>query len=275
MAKLTIFGGTGFVGSNFAKQYPDCIIAPRDSNSVEDMEDVLYLISTTHNYHVYDDVHKDINTNLNKLMDVLPNVKGTFNFVSSWFVYGNGYGKYNPAREGDPCNPKGFYSITKKAAEDLVESYCKTFKKNYRILRLCNVIGGDAKAERRKNALEYLIKNITLDEPIKLYNGDNYRNFLHVEDVANAIKLVMDKGRLNEIYNIGNEESTSINAIVKYVVDKTNSNSPVSYMDAPEFHQIVQTPNFFMDCEKLRYLGFRQKYTTFDAVDKILKNINN
>ena len=273
MAKLTIFGGTGFVGSNFAKQYPDCVIAPRDVNNVEGMEDVLYLISTTHNYHVYDDVHKDINTNLNKLMDVLPNVKGTFNFVSSWFVYGNGYGKYNPAREGDPCNPKGFYSITKKAAEDLVESYCKTFKKKYRIIRLCNVIGGDTGAGKKKNALEYLIQNIIKNESINLYYGDNYRNFLHVEDVAAAINLVIEKGRLNEIYNIGSEESTQINGIIDYVINRTNSTSLITYIDAPEFHKIVQSPNFFMDCEKLRNLGFRQKYYTFQAVDKILENI--
>lgn len=274
MEKLSIFGGTGFVGGNFARMYPTkTTIVPREENKIEDMKDVLYLISTTHNYHVLDDLHKDINTNLNKLVDVLPNTSGTFNFVSSWFVYGGGYGKYNPAKETDYCNPKGFYSITKKAAEDLVESYCKTFKKNYRILRLCNVVGGDAKAGAKKNALEYLVGNIVRGEPINLYHGDNYRNFLHVEDVCTAINMVTKKGKLNEIYNIGGEESTRINDIVDYVRRKTNSNTKITYIDAPEFHQIVQSPNFFMDCEKLRYLGFKQKYTTFQAVDKIIENL--
>lgn len=274
MEKLSIFGGTGFVGSNFVGKYPEkSIIVPRDANRIEDMKDVLYLISTTHNYHVFNDVHKDIDTNLNKLMHVLPNVNGTFNFISSWFVYGAGYGKYNPANESDHCAPKGFYSITKKAAEDLVESYCRTFKKNYRIMRLCNVIGGDPKAGSKKNALEYLIGSISRGEPINLYNGDNYRNFLHVDDVCNAINIVSEKGKLNEIYNIGGEESTRINDIVDYVMKKTNSNSKITYIDAPEFHQIVQSPNFFMDCEKLRYLGFRQKYSTYQAVDKILEKL--
>jgi nucleoside-diphosphate-sugar epimerase len=273
MAKLTIFGGTGFVGSNFARIYPDCVIAPREANSVDGMGDVLYLISTTHNYHVHDNLHKDIDTNLKKLMDVLPNVKGTFNFVSSWFVYGGKYGKYNPANENDYCDPKGFYSITKRAAEALVESYCKTYKKNYRIIRLCNVIGGDVGAGKKKNALEYLINNISKNEPINLYYGDNYRNFLHVEDVSDAINLITTKGKLNEIYNVGGEESTRINDIVDYVVKKTNSTSLITYVDAPEFHQIVQSPNFFMDCEKLRYLGFKQKYTTYQAVDKILEKL--
>lgn len=276
MAKLALYGGTGFVGSNYAKRFQDdVVVVPREQNNMDGTDDALYLISTTHNYHVYDDLHKDINTNLNKLVDVLPNVNGTFNFVSSWFVYGGGYGKYGPAKEGDVCNPKGFYSITKKAAEDLVESYCKTFKKKYRILRLCNVIGGDVGAGKKKNALEYLINSIVKNEPINLYNGDNYRNFLHVEDVCDAIKLITEKGKLGEIYNIGGEESTRINDIVDYVMKKTGSTSKITYIDAPEFHQIVQSPNFFMDCEKLRYLGFQQKYTTYQSVDKILKNINN
>jgi nucleoside-diphosphate-sugar epimerase len=135
------------------------------------------------------------------------------------------------------------------------------------------VIGGDTGAGKKKNALEYLIQNIIKNESINLYYGDNYRNFLHVEDVAAAINLVIEKGRRNEIYNIGSEESTQINGIVDYVINRTNSTSLITYIDAPEFHKIVQSPNFFMDCEKLRNLGFRQKYNTFQAVDKILENI--
>ncbi len=274
MGKLTIFGGTGFVGSNFTRLYPEkSIVMPRDETWMEGMHDVLYLISTTHNYHVFDDLHKDINTNLNKLVDVLPNVQGTFNFVSSWFVYGGGYGKYYPAREMHPCNPKGFYSITKKAAEDLTESFCRTFHRNYRILRLCNVIGGDAGAGKKKNALEFLISNIVKNEPIDVYKGDNYRNFLHVEDVCAAMKLVTEQGKLNSIYNIGAEDSTKLMDIVDYVIKKTGSKSKITYIDVPEFHQIVQSSNFFMDCEKLRYLGFKQKYTVQQAVDKILENL--
>jgi nucleoside-diphosphate-sugar epimerase len=274
MDELTIFGGSGFVGSNFAKLYPQkSIIMPRDENWSENMKDVLYLISTTHNYHVFDDLHKDINTNLNKLMDVLPNVQGTFNFVSSWFVYGEGYTKYRPAEEGDPCNPKGFYSITKKTAEDLTESFCRTFHRNYRILRLCNVIGGDVGAGKKKNALEYLIGNVVRNEPISIYKGDNYRNFMHVEDVCAAINLATHSGKFNEIYNIGAEESIKLIDIIDYVIKKTGSTSKITYVDVPEFHQIVQAPNFFMDCEKIRNLGFRQKYTIFQAVDKILEKL--
>ena len=281
MDKLSIFGGTGFVGGNFVKLYPDkCNVIERENNVPID-HNVLYLISTTHNYHVFGDVQLDVNTNLTKLLNVLPNTKGTFNFVSSWFVYGTGDGDMMhyqcsgvPAPEYGPCSPKGFYSITKKAAEDLMISYCETFNKEYRILRLCNVIGGDVAAGKKKNALEFLIHKIMKSEPIDIYKGDNYRNFLHVEDVCEAINLVTSKGNINEIYNIGAQNSHKLIDVVNHVMKLTNSNSKINYVDVPVFHRIVQTPNFFMNCKKLHDLGFRPKYDVFKAVELIVsKNL--
>lgn len=277
MEKLSIFGGRGFIGSNFAKLYPDtCDVLDRDAVSpLED--DALYLISTTHNYNVFDDVHLDINTNLNKLMDVLPRVMGTFNFVSSWFVYGTGDGDMmhyqcsgNPAPEYGPCSPKGFYSITKKAAEDLTVSYCETFNKKYRIMRLCNVVGGDGAAGKKKNAFEFLLGKIKRNEDVDVYIGDNYRNYMHVEDVCRAMKIVMECGKQNEIYNIGFAESYRLEDLLKYAIRISGSTSKINRVEAPAFHKIVQAENFHMSCEKLYKLGFRPTYTPFEAISKII-----
>ena len=105
------------------------------------------------NYNVFKDITLDVETNLKVLCEVLENCKKegiVFNFVSSWFVYGD---VPLPAREEYYCKPTGFYSITKKAAEDLIISFCKTFGTEYRILRLCNVLGrGDGKVSAKKNA---------------------------------------------------------------------------------------------------------------------------
>lgn len=276
MEKLALFGATGFVGGNFARIYPDkSVIVPREADKIEGVNDALYLISTTHNYHVFDNLHQDIDTNLKKLMNVLPNIKGTFNFVSSWFVYGEGYSQNNPATEASQCDPRGFYSITKKTAEDLLVSYCKTFERNYRILRLCNVIGGDAGSGKKKNALEFMIRNLVIGEPINVYIGDNYRNFLHVEDVCNALNIITESGKMNEIYNVGSDNSHKIEDIVDYVVKRTNSKSKISHIDAPKFHKIVQAENFFMDCSKLKQLGFIPKYSLFEAIDTIIEKARN
>ena len=88
--KVQIFGGSGFVGSAYVKRNPDCIVKSRNDYTVG-AEDVLYMISTVTNYHVKTDPYIDIKTNLMTLMMVLSQCKDldvVFNFVSSWFVYG-------------------------------------------------------------------------------------------------------------------------------------------------------------------------------------------
>jgi len=142
MDKINVFGSTGFIGSNFCNMYPDEVIRVPKDDDFWHSDEVLYLISTTDNYGVLTSPHIDIDTNLTLLMSNLWNHKHredlVFNFVSSWFVYGD---VELPAREDACCKPKGFYSITKKCAEDLLISFCQTYGLKYRIFRLANVIG--------------------------------------------------------------------------------------------------------------------------------------
>lgn len=268
---ISVFGGTGFVGKYFCEQSKHKVnLIPRESRIPSD-EVILYLISTTHNYHVFDDVHKDIDTNLTILVDVLKNLKpgkSIFNFVSSWFVYGE---NELPVDESSYCHPKGFYSITKKAAEELIISYCETFGINYRILRLCNVYGaGDSGASKKKNALQYLIDRFKANEAVELYhNGNFFRDYMHVKDVARAIECVMEKGNLNEIYNIGSGEKLLFKDIIDLVVKFTSSNSKILSVDPPKFHQVVQVKDFYMKTDKLNALGFKKQISIEEGIKQL------
>ena len=94
--KIQVFGGFGFVGSEFVKQNPDCIVNERHDYTVKS-NNILYLISTISNYNMLTNPYIDIDTNLTTLMRVLEQCKNrdvTFNFVSSWFVYGDVDGPY-------------------------------------------------------------------------------------------------------------------------------------------------------------------------------------
>ena len=270
---IDLFGGTGFVGSNFYNLYKDEVyIHPRNHN-VPYYKNILYMISTTDNYNVLEDPYKDINTNLIKLMDVLDNCKNKdiiFNFVSSWFVYGD---TDLPAKETSYCNPKGFYSITKKCAEDLLISYCKTFNIKYRILRLANVYGNnDSGASKKKNALTYLINRIKNNEEINLYfNGNFIRDYIHVEDACKAIKLCLNKSQVNDIYNIGNGEPIVFKDIIDYVVKCTNSKSNIIAIDQPEFHKIVQVKDMYLDTTKINNLGFKKSIDIYQGISKLLE----
>ena len=270
--KIDLFGGTGFIGSNFNKLYDKYTHVHNREDNVPIHDNVLYMISTTHNYHVFDDIHKDVDTNLTKLLNVLQNCKDNnivFNFISSWFVYGD---VQLPAKEDDNCKPKGFYSITKRCAEDMIISYCKTFKIKYRILRLCNVYGpSDGGVSKQKNALQYLINEIKSNNEIKLYyDGDFIRDYMHVDDVCKAIYSVIHQGEYNQIINIGSGIPQKFREIIDFVVKETNSTSKITAIDAVDFHKIVQVKDMYMDVSKLNNLGFKQNIDIFKGVKQYI-----
>jgi nucleoside-diphosphate-sugar epimerase len=258
---LCVYGGSGFVGGNFKRIYSNFVEMQRDERNPRTNE-ILYFISTVDNYNVHDNITLDVNTNLGVLCEVLDYCRTqdiVFNFISSWFVYGKT--PYLPVTEDSVCNPTGFYSITKKCAEDLLISFCNTYGVKYRIMRLCNVLGaGDQKASKKKNAITWMIDELKLDHDVHLYDGgSNCRDVMHVQDVCAAIKLICDNGEYNQIYNIGSGKPTTIGEIIALAKNYLNSKSKINYIDPPKFHNNVQTKNFWMDTKKLKSLGFEQK----------------
>lgn len=272
METITVFGSTGYIGSRFCDRYKTYPQERTNNNPATD--NVLYFISTTDNYNVFEDPLLDIETNLIKLMKVLQNCKDrknlVFNFISSWFVYGD---TMLPAKEDSICNPKGFYSITKKTAEDLLISFCKTFNINYRILRLANIIGRyDAGAGKKKNALDYIVRQIIANKPVDLYYGGEFtRDYMPIDECIRAIYTVMEKGKLNEVYNIGSGVNYVFKRLVDFAVGYIKSTSVITPCSPTEFHKLVQVKDMCLDVSKLRSLGFEQESTAYDAIIEIIK----
>jgi len=258
---ISVFGATGFIGSNFCKYSKHKSIGiPRDSMEAA-TQDLVYFIGTTDNYNILTDPTIDIKTNIELLINVLEYnrmkfEKFTINYISSWFVYGDGA---LPYREETKCEPKGFYSISKYAAEMFLISYCKTYNIEYRIFRLGNVFGpNDLGMSYKKNSLQYLIQKLKNGEDITLYeNGDFVRDFIHVEDVVLAIDLVIEKSPTNIIINIGSGEPTKFKDIVKVAHDYHNSSSEILSVPTPEFQKLVQVRDAFLDISYIKSLGFR------------------
>ena len=271
--KISVFGGSGFIGSNFCQLYKhNTIKIPRNKREPESKQ-ILYLISTIHNYNVFDNPYIDIDTNLRVLIETLEKCKDkdvVFNFVSSWFVYGQTDNL--PACEQTSCNPKGFYSITKRAAEQLLISYCDTFDIKYRIFRLSNVYGVNAtKVSIKRNALQYLCGEVVNNRDINLYNnGSDIRDFMHVDDVCAAMKLCMERSPVNEIYNIGSGIPRQFGEIMEYVRKKTESKSQFISVEPPDFHKKVQVKDMYLDTTKIRSLGFKPKKDIWRQIDKII-----
>ena len=270
----SVFGATGYIGSTFCNLYPNLVVRQDREDRIPKSNNILYLISTTDNYNVHSNITLDVDTNLKVLCEVLDHCKNenvVFNFISSWFVYGN---VDLPATEESPCNPTGFYSITKKAAEDLIISFCNTFGCKYRILRLCNVLGGsDGGTSTKKNAITYMINKLKGGEDIYLYdNGTPIRDIMHVNDVCHAIHLVMEKGNTNEIYNIGSGQATQIGGIMKLAKEFLNSKGNIYGREAADFHKVVQAKDFWYDTTKLKNIGFTQSISTEQIIKELCTN---
>ena len=258
---FSAFGGTGFLGSEIVKRLGSCSfdfeVVPRNSLTCEG-DKVIYLISTTDNYNILSNPYLDIETNLTHLMRVLesnPQVK-EFNFISSWFVYGDQ--DTLPVKEDSFCKPKGIYSITKKCAEDILESYCKTKGINYRIFRMSNLYGiGDRGVSKKKNALQYLIGKLKEHEPINLYfDGRFYRDYLRVDEAAKAIVHCLDNAKINDTLNVGKGVFCLFRDIIEEAVKVIGSKSIITPIDQPHFHRIVQTKDMCLDISKLIRTGF-------------------
>jgi len=272
--KINVFGGSGFIGSRFCEKFKFDIIKNDRSDYTIKSNNILYLISTVDNYNIHNNLHIDIDTNLKILMNLLENLPKNenivFNFVSSWFVYGQN--NEIPFREDySHCNPTGFYSITKHCAEQLLISFCQTFNIKYRIFRLANVLGeGDMKISKKKNALQYLIKEITQNRDVELYYGGKVlRDYIYIDDVCDAIKLCIDKAPYNQIINIGNGEPYTFGDLIQKSIDYAESKSNIIHINPTQFHNVVQVRHSYLDITKLRSYGFSSKYD----IDTIIHNL--
>lgn len=274
MNNISVFGGNGFIGSRFCQLHTNTTKLDR-TDYFPTTNEILYFISTVDNYNIHQDLYVDINTNLITLMKVLENIDRTnkdvvFNFVSSWFIYGKNQNV--PFREDDlACNPTGFYSITKRCAEQMLVSFCETFDIKYRIFRLANVLGeGDTKVSKKKNALQYLIKEIVNNRDVELYYGGKVlRDYIYVDDVCNAIKHCINHAPVNEIINIGSGHPYNFLDIITEAITYSQSSSQIIDINPTHFHNVVQVRDSYLDTTKLKSLGFDCKYTINDMV-KIL-----
>jgi nucleoside-diphosphate-sugar epimerase len=270
MNEISVFGATGFIGSYFVNNSTLQISVTPRNELTSKSSDALFFIGTTDNYNLFQDHLVDVNTNISHMLNCLkashmahPDL--IFNFVSTWFVYGE---NQLPFSEEQDCRPKGFYSITKRTAEQLLESYCLTFGIHYRIIRLANTFGrNDLGVSKKKNALQFLIEKLRADEPIELYEGGNFiRDYIHVLDVVKAIDLILLRAPVNSIYNVGTGTPSRFCDLIDVARDELGSKSIIRSIPTPEFHKLVQVRDAYLDISRISALGFKSTTELYNEI---------
>lgn len=121
--------------------------------------------------------------------------------VSTDEVYGSLGPADPPFTEESPLRPNSPYAASKAAADMMVRAYYKTYGVPSVVTRCSNNYGPYQFPEK---LIPLMITNALEDKPLPVYgDGQNVRDWIHVEDHCRAIDLVIQGGQAGEVYNIG------------------------------------------------------------------------
>jgi nucleoside-diphosphate-sugar epimerase len=248
--KYIVTGGAGFIGSNIVKK----LVSRGDSVTVIDnlntgKEENLSSVQERINFLRDDILNEDLLEKETKNIDGVfhqaalasvqdsfskpeeyhdVNVNGTENilklakknnfkvvYASSSSVYGNP--ERIPIRESDSKNPINPYAETKLKKEELATKYAEIGVKVIG-LRYFNVFG-KGQSKEYAGVLKLFLERIRDKLPPKI-NGDGtqFRDFVYVEDVANANIMSMDSDINHEFFNVGTNTSITILDLAKTII---------------------------------------------------------
>ena len=124
-----------------------------------------------------------------------------FHHVSTDEVYGDLEPSDLPFEETSPYHPSSPYSASKASSDHLVRAWNRTFGLPVLITNCSNNYGPFQFPEK---LIPHIILSALKGKPLPIYgDGSQIRDWLHVNDHANALILVAQKGRSGETYNIG------------------------------------------------------------------------
>lgn len=298
--KILVTGGAGFIGSNFVRyileKYPDYKVINLDKLTYAGNLDNLKGLSDNQNYTfiegdicdkgLVDDLVKDIDAIVNFAAEshvdrsitnpeefVITNVLGVANLlgaglkhkvprllhISTDEVYGSI--KEGTFYETDRLNPSSPYSSSKASADLLVMSYYTTFKMPVLITRSSNNYGPYQYPEK---LIPLFVTNAMENMPLPLYgSGENVRDWLYVLDNCAGIDLVLHKGKVGEIYNIGGgNEINNIEITNKIIEILGKDKSLVKYVSDRPGHDF----RYSISIDKVKELGWVPRYNFDEAI---------
>lgn len=295
--KILITGGAGFIGSNFVRymldKYKNYEIVNLDALTYCGNLENLSGIEDNHNYtfikgditdkelvfEITADVDYIVNFAAESHVDrsiedpeifIKSNVLGTqvlldaakkysikkYLQVSTDEVYGS-LGETGYFREDTPLAPNSPYSASKAGADLMVRAYNETFDLPVNITRCSNNYGPYQFPEK---LIPLMISNALEDKPLPVYgDGMNVRDWLHVYDHCTAIDLVLHKGKIGEVYNIGGNNEKKNIEIVKLILENLGKDeSLIKFVK----DRLGHDRRYAIDSTKIqKELGWKPKYT--------------
>ncbi len=140
---------------------------------------------------------------------------GNFVFVSSAAVYGEP--KHLPIDETHETNPTNPYGLSKLLAEEVVQGYNESYGIKYAILRPTNLYGTGQNSSHAGVIAKFIEAAIRGTPPVLQGDGKQTRDFLHVSDMAEALKAVASKGVRNDTYNVSANRPVDLSELLAII----------------------------------------------------------
>jgi UDP-glucose 4-epimerase len=230
--KITVWGGSGFLGSHvcdvLTKSGHDVTVADiiespwlKDNQKMflGDITDIKAVIKSTKNSNIVynfagvadigqandnpiSTVEQNIRGNLNILEAAIENKINRYIFASTVYVY---------SQSG------GFYRCSKQACELYIEEYYKKYNLNYSILRFGTLYGPRSD---NKNSIYYFIKQILQNKKIN-YDGkaNSIREYIHVLDAAKVCLDIIDEKYTNQHFVITGAQPKKVKNTIKMIAE--------------------------------------------------------
>ncbi len=168
--------------------------------------------------------------------------------------------------ETTPIHTSSPYSSSKAGADLLVQAYHRTFGLPITISRCSNNYGPYHFPEK---LIPLMIANALNDKPLPVYGkGENVRDWLYVEDHCKAIDLIIHKGKIGEVYNVGGHNEMANIDIVKLICKKLGKpESLITYVADRKGHDM----RYAIDPTKIHNeLGWLPETKFADGIDKTI-----
>ena len=222
------------------------------------------------------------------------NVMGTYNMLQAARQYWEGRGKPDAFRfhhistdevfgslgatgqftEETPYDPRSPYSASKASSDHLVRTWAETYGLPVVLTNCSNNYGPFHFPEK---LIPVVILSALAGKPIPIYGkGENVRDWLYVEDHADALLLVLEKGALGRSYNIGGENERSNLELVQTICAILDALKPAAAPYADLIAFVSDRPGhdlrYAIDPTRIREeLGWRPSVTVEEGLEKTVR----